>query len=38
VNGKLEKADGNFQGGFFHNKISNTGIIIGTYPLSSGDI
>ena len=38
VNGKIEKADGNFNGGFFFNKIKDSGVIIGTYPLSQNDI
>lgn len=38
VNGKIEKADGNFNGGFFFNKVKDSGIIIGTYPLSQNDI
>jgi len=39
VNGKIEKVDGNFQGGFFFNKIKNdSGIILGTYPLTPNDV
>lgn len=38
VNGKIEKVDGNFQGGFFFNRIKDSGIILGTYPLTPNDV
>jgi len=38
VNGRIEKVDGNFLGGFFFNKIKDTGIILGTYPLTPNDV
>lgn len=38
VNGRIDKADGNFLGGFFFNKIKDTNIILGSYPLSHNDL
>jgi hypothetical protein len=38
VNGKIERADGNFAGGFYFNKIKNSGIIVGSCPLGSADM
>lgn len=38
VNGRIDKLDGNFLGGFFFNKIKDTNIIIGSYPLSKNDL
>ena len=38
VNGKLEKVDGNFQGGFFFNKVKDTRVILGTFPLTQKDL
>jgi len=38
VNGEINKADGNFEGGFFFNWIENTNVILGTYPLSMNDV
>jgi len=38
VNGKVERADGNFAGGFYHSKIKNSGIIVGSCPLNVGDL
>ena len=38
VNGKIDKADGNFEGGFFFNWIQDSQIILGTYPLSMNDV
>lgn len=38
VNGRIDKADGNFLGGFFFNKVKDTNIIIGSYPLSQNDL
>ena len=38
MNGKLERVDGNFAGGFYFNKIKKTGIIVGSCPLNAGDM
>ena len=38
VNGKLEKADGNFFGGFFFNRIKDSRMLVGSYPLTQSDI
>jgi len=38
VNGKIEKADANFVGGLFFNKIEDTGIFIGPYPQIEDDV
>ena len=38
VNGRIDKADGNFLGGFFFNKVKDTNIILGSYPLSQNDL
>ena len=38
VNGKIEKADANFVGGLFFNKIGDTGIFIGPYPQIEDDV
>ena len=38
VNGVIDKADGNFLGGLFFDKIGDTKLIIGTYPLCEDDI
>jgi hypothetical protein len=38
VNGHIEKSDGNFNGGFYFNKVKDANIVIGTYPLSQNDI
>ena len=38
VNGKVERPDGNFNGGFFFHAIKSTNIILGTYPLTQNDV
>lgn len=38
VNGIIDKADGNFLGGLFFDKIGDTGIFLGTYPLWEDDV
>lgn len=38
VNGKIDKADGNFEGGFIFNWIQDHNVILGTYPLSMNDV
>ena len=38
VNGRVERPDGNFNGGFFFHSIKSTNIILGTYPLTQNDI
>ncbi len=38
VNGHVEKADGNFLGELFFEKIGDTGISLGTYPNEEQDI
>mmetsp|Transcript_13675 Transcript_13675/g.21429 ORF Transcript_13675/g.21429 Transcript_13675/m.21429 type:complete len:163 (+) Transcript_13675:946-1434(+) len=38
VNGIIDKADGNFLGGLYFDKIGDTGISIGTYPLWEADV
>ena len=34
VNGHIERQDGNFNGGFYFNKVRDANIVIGTYPLT----
>ena len=38
VNGKIEKVDDNFAGGFYFNKIKKCSIMVGSCPLTAGDI
>lgn len=38
VNGVIDKADGNFLGGLYFDKIGDTKIFMGTYPLVQDDI
>jgi hypothetical protein len=38
VNGKIERADGNFMGGFFFNRVKKTNIIFGSCPLNTSDM
>ena len=38
VNGYVDKCDGNFLGGFFIEKIGNSGIFLGSYPSCEMDI
>jgi len=38
VNGVIDKADGNFLGGLFFDKIGDTNVWMGTYPLFETDI
>ena len=34
----IDKADANFVGGLFYNKIGDTGIFIGPYPQTENDV
>jgi cytochrome c biogenesis protein ResB len=38
VNGTIEKADANFLGGLFFDKVGDTNVFIGTYPLREDDV
>jgi hypothetical protein len=38
VNGIIDKADANFLGGLYFDKIGDTKIFVGTYPLRESDI
>lgn len=38
LNGIVDKTDANFMGGLFFDKIGDTNIVIGTYPLNERDI
>ena len=38
MNGVVERNDGNFNGGFFFNKVKDASLIVGTYPLTQNDI
>ncbi len=38
VNGTIEKADANFLGGLFFDKVGDSNVFVGTYPLRDDDI
>ena len=38
MNGVIDKADANFLGSLYFDKIGDTGISIGTYPLREDDV